>query len=147
MRSGSPIQHSQPAASIAARRASVRVTARTACPSATSSRASAIPRQPPPTISALTPRESRTRSRAIGRCDCGYNRIAYVRSRSKGAPMNLALLVLHVVVGVLFFAHGAQKLFGWFGGYGIGGTAGFFDQIGLQPGRLHAWAAALAETV
>jgi putative oxidoreductase len=61
--------------------------------------------------------------------------------------MNLALLVLHVVVGVLFFAHGAQKLFGWFGGYGIGGTAGFFDQIGLQPGRLHAWAAALAETV
>jgi putative oxidoreductase len=61
--------------------------------------------------------------------------------------MNLALLVLHVVVGVLFFAHGAQKLFGWFGGYGIGGTAGFFDQIGLRPGRLHAWAAAFAETV
>jgi putative oxidoreductase len=61
--------------------------------------------------------------------------------------MNLALLVLHVVVGVLFFAHGAQKLFGWFGGYGIGGTAGFFDQIGLRPGRMHAWAAALAETV
>jgi putative oxidoreductase len=40
-----------------------------------------------------------------------------------------------------------QKLFGWFGGYGIGGTAGFFDQLGLRPGRLHAWAAALAETV
>jgi putative oxidoreductase len=60
--------------------------------------------------------------------------------------MNLALLVLHVVVGLLFFAHGTQKLFGWFGGYGIGGTAGFFEQLGLRPGRLHAWAAALAET-
>jgi putative oxidoreductase len=61
--------------------------------------------------------------------------------------MNLALLVLHVVVGLLFFAHGTQKLFGWFGGYGIGGTAGFFEQLGLRPGRLHAWAAALAETI
>jgi putative oxidoreductase len=61
--------------------------------------------------------------------------------------MNLALLVLHVVVGLLFFAHGAQKLFGWFGGYGIEGTAGFMDSIGLRPGRLHAMAAAFAETV
>jgi putative oxidoreductase len=61
--------------------------------------------------------------------------------------MNLALLVLHLVVGLLFFAHGTQKLFGWFGGYGIDGTAGFFEQLGLRPGRLHAWAAALAETV
>ena len=61
--------------------------------------------------------------------------------------MNLALLVLHVVVGLLFFAHGAQKLFGWFGGYGIQGTAGFFDQIGLRPGRLHATVAAIAETL
>jgi|SRR5215211_932853 len=61
--------------------------------------------------------------------------------------MNLALLVLHVVIGVLFFAHGTQKLFGWFGGYGIDGTAGFFDQIGLRPGRLHAMAAGFAETV
>jgi putative oxidoreductase len=61
--------------------------------------------------------------------------------------MNLALLVLRVVIGLLFFAHGAQKLFGWFGGYGIQGTAGFFDQIGLRPGRLHVWAAASAESV
>jgi putative oxidoreductase len=61
--------------------------------------------------------------------------------------MNLSLLVLHVVIGLLFFAHGAQKLFGWFGGYGIGGTAGFFDQVGLRPGRVHAWGAAVAETL
>jgi putative oxidoreductase len=61
--------------------------------------------------------------------------------------MNLALLVLHGVVGVLFFAHGTQKLFGWFGGYGIDGTAGFLEQVGLRPGRVHAWLSALAETV
>ena len=61
--------------------------------------------------------------------------------------MDLALFALHFVVGALFFAHGAQKLFGWFGGYGIGGTAGFMDQLGMRPARLHAVAAGLAETV
>jgi putative oxidoreductase len=61
--------------------------------------------------------------------------------------MDLALFALHFIVGALFFAHGAQKLFGWFGGYGIGGTAGFMDSLGMRPARLHAWAAALAETV
>src|SRR5918911_1139016 len=61
MTSGSPIQHSAPAASIAARPASRRVTARTAWPSATRSRARASPRQPPPTISTRirAPRPSR----------------------------------------------------------------------------------------
>jgi putative oxidoreductase len=61
--------------------------------------------------------------------------------------MNLALLVLHVTVGLLFFVHGTQKVFGWFGGYGIQGTAGFMESIAMRPGRLHAWAAGLAETV
>jgi putative oxidoreductase len=61
--------------------------------------------------------------------------------------MNLALLVLHVVIGVLFFAHGVQKVFGWFGGYGIDGTAGFMESIGMRPGKLHAWASGLAETI
>ena len=61
--------------------------------------------------------------------------------------MDLALFALHFVVGALFFAHGAQKLFGWFGGYGIDGTAGFMDQLGMRPARLHAVAAGLAETV
>jgi putative oxidoreductase len=59
--------------------------------------------------------------------------------------MDLALLVLRLVVGLTFAAHGAQKLFGAFGGPGIEGTAGFFEQIGLRPGRLHAWTAALTE--
>jgi putative oxidoreductase len=59
--------------------------------------------------------------------------------------MDLALLVLRLVVGLTFAAHGAQKLFGAFGGHGIEGTAGFFEQVGLKPGRLHAWSAAIIE--
>jgi putative oxidoreductase len=59
--------------------------------------------------------------------------------------MNLALLVLRLVVGLGFAAHGAQKLFGAFGGGGIAGTAGFFEQVGLRPGRLHALAAGVSE--
>jgi putative oxidoreductase len=59
--------------------------------------------------------------------------------------MDLALLALRVVVGVLFAGHGAQKLFGVFGGSGLEGTGAMFDQIGLRPGWLHARAAGTAE--
>src|SRR3954463_8062167 len=59
--------------------------------------------------------------------------------------MDLALLVLRLVVGALFAGHGAQKLFGAFGGGGLEGTAGMFDNIGLRPGWLHARAAGTAE--
>jgi putative oxidoreductase len=59
--------------------------------------------------------------------------------------MELGLLILRIVVGALFIGHGTQKLFGWFGGYGIAGTAGFFEGIGLKPGRTHAALAGLAE--
>lgn len=59
--------------------------------------------------------------------------------------MDLALLVLRLVVGLLFVGHGAQKLFGAFGGGGLEGTAGMFDNIGLRPGWLHARAAGTAE--
>jgi putative oxidoreductase len=59
--------------------------------------------------------------------------------------MDLALLVLRLVVGLLFVGHGAQKLFGVFGGGGLEATAGMFDNIGLQPGWLHARAAGTAE--
>jgi len=59
--------------------------------------------------------------------------------------MDLALLALRVVVGALFAGHGAQKLFGVFGGGGLQGTAGMFDQIGLRPGWLHARVAGTAE--
>ncbi|HEV3000289.1 MAG TPA: DoxX family protein [Solirubrobacteraceae bacterium] len=51
------------------------------------------------------------------------------------------------VVGPLFVGHGTQKLFGWFGGHGRDGTAAFFESIGLRPGRRHATAAGVAETL
>jgi putative oxidoreductase len=41
-------------------------------------------------------------------------------------PRDYALTVLRVVLGFVFFAHGAQKVLGWFGGYGFSGTMGFF---------------------
>ena len=59
--------------------------------------------------------------------------------------MNLGLLILRLIVGFLFVGHGAQKLFGIWGGHGLAGTAGFFEAIGLKPGRLHASAAGLLE--
>ena len=45
--------------------------------------------------------------------------------------MDLALLLIRVVVGVVFFAHGSQKVFGWFGGYGLRGTVEGMTKMGL----------------
>lgn len=54
-------------------------------------------------------------------------------------------LPLRVGAGVIFAAHGAQKLFGWFGGYGLEGTGGWMASIGLEPGVLMAALAGSAE--
>jgi len=59
--------------------------------------------------------------------------------------LDLALLIVRVVIGLGFAAHGAQKLFGWFGGYGLAGTGGFFESIGFRPGQLFAAAAGFSE--
>jgi putative oxidoreductase len=59
--------------------------------------------------------------------------------------MDLALLALRLVVGLLLAGHGAQKLFGVFGGGGLEQTAGMFDRIGLRPGSLNARIAGTAE--
>ena len=59
--------------------------------------------------------------------------------------MTTALLIARLLLGGALFAHGAQKLFGWFGGYGIKGTGGFFESIGFRPGALFAVAAGLGE--
>ena len=56
-----------------------------------------------------------------------------------------AALALRIPVGIIFVAHGAQKLFGWFGGYGLEGTGQFFGSIGLNPGTLMALLAGAAE--
>jgi putative oxidoreductase len=61
--------------------------------------------------------------------------------------METGLLVLHVLAGLLVAGHGAQKLFGLFGGYGIEGTGGFMESLGLRPGRLQAIAAGTSELV
>ncbi|WP_193164742.1 DoxX family protein [Microbulbifer hainanensis] len=57
----------------------------------------------------------------------------------------LAALVLRVPVGITLAAHGAQKLFGWFGGYGLEGTGQWMSSIGLEPGYLMALLAGSAE--
>ncbi|MBW7472441.1 DoxX family protein [Marinobacter sp. F4218] len=56
-----------------------------------------------------------------------------------------AALVLRVPVGLVLAAHGAQKLFGWFGGYGLEGTGQWMASIGLEPGYLMALLAGSAE--
>jgi putative oxidoreductase len=61
--------------------------------------------------------------------------------------MNLGIAALRGIVGSLFVGHGTQKLFGWFDGPGLEATAGGFEQMGLRPGRRHAAAAGLSETV
>ena len=61
--------------------------------------------------------------------------------------LSLGLLLVRVVIGVIMAAHGAQKLLGWFGGYGLRGTGQFFEQIGFQPGPAFAAAASISEIV
>ena len=57
----------------------------------------------------------------------------------------LASLALRLPAGIIFAAHGAQKLFGWFGGYGLEGTGQFMASQGLEPGVLMALLAGSAE--
>jgi len=61
--------------------------------------------------------------------------------------LDLGLLIIRLVVGLTFAAHGTQKLFGWFGGYGLKGTGGWLDSIGVKPGVLMALLAGLGELV
>jgi putative oxidoreductase len=70
-------------------------------------------------------------------------------SLSLAAPLSLGagLLIGRVVLGGLMAAHGSQKLFGWFGGHGLRGTAGFFEGLGFRPGYLFATMAAGTEVL
>lgn len=52
--------------------------------------------------------------------------------------MDAGLLILRLVIGGIMAAHGAQKLFGWFGGYGLAGTGGWLESMGFRPGRVQA---------
>jgi putative oxidoreductase len=55
------------------------------------------------------------------------------------------LFIIRAALGLLLFAHGTQKLFGWYGGYGLDGTGGFFESVGHKPGRLMAAVAGASE--
>jgi len=59
--------------------------------------------------------------------------------------VDLGILLIRVLFGVAIAAHGAQKVFGWFGGYGLKGTGGFFETLGFRPGVGFAAAAGLSE--
>jgi putative oxidoreductase len=59
----------------------------------------------------------------------------------------IAWPLVRVVCGLFLMPHGAQKLFGWFGGYGLNATGEFFAKLGLQPGYTMALLAGLVELV
>ena len=62
--------------------------------------------------------------------------------------MDIGRTTLRLVIGPLLVGHGTQKLFGWFGGHGLEGTAGFFEsKLGLKPGKRHAAAAGASEAI
>ncbi|MTE22075.1 DoxX family membrane protein [Streptomyces sp. TRM43335] len=63
----------------------------------------------------------------------------------KSNRTDLGLLALRAGTGGVLFAHGAQKLFGWFGGHGLEGTRNAMEQMGFRPGRASALASGLAE--
>ena len=59
---------------------------------------------------------------------------------------DVGILLLRLVFGGLLIGHGAQKLFGWFGGYGLAGTSGYFEsQLRLRPARFWTLLAGLSE--
>jgi putative oxidoreductase len=57
----------------------------------------------------------------------------------------LGLLVPRLIIGLGIAAHGSQKVFGWFGGYGPKGTGQFFESLGFRPGVAFAVVAGLGE--
>ncbi|WP_217592845.1 DoxX family protein [Cohnella sp. GbtcB17] len=61
--------------------------------------------------------------------------------------MDTGLLIIRIVVGLLFVGHGAQKLFGMFGGYGPKGTGGWMESVGIKPGVAMAVIAGLMELI
>jgi putative oxidoreductase len=67
-------------------------------------------------------------------------------ARSRGSRVNeSAPLIVRLAQGSLMAGHGAQKLFGSFGGPGLEGTSGFMEMLGMRPGRPWAYMAGLSE--
>jgi putative oxidoreductase len=59
--------------------------------------------------------------------------------------MDIGILLLRVVIGLLFAGHGAQKLFGWFGGRGLAGHSAVMEKLGIHPAGIFALISALGE--
>jgi putative oxidoreductase len=59
--------------------------------------------------------------------------------------MNIGRVLARVTIGGLFVGHGTQKLFGWFGGPGVEGTAGMMDKLEMRPARRNALAVGVTE--
>lgn len=59
--------------------------------------------------------------------------------------VDIGLLILRLTAGLILAGHGAQKLFGSFGGHGIEGTGGFMEMMGFRPGRAWAFLAGAGE--
>lgn len=60
---------------------------------------------------------------------------------------DVGILIVRLIVGGLFLAHGAQKLFGWFRGAGLSGTAGWFESIDIKPGFFMALMVGIIELI
>ncbi len=73
------------------------------------------------------------------------NTIANLVIYTTKTEQSLASLPLRLIAGIIFAAHGGQKLFAWFGGYGLDGTGQWMDSIGLSPGFIMALLAGSAE--
>lgn len=71
--------------------------------------------------------------------------IKNIASTITKTELSLSALPLRLIAGILFIAHGAQKLFAWFGGYGLEGTGQWMESIGLAPGYLMALMAGSVE--
>lgn len=65
--------------------------------------------------------------------------------QDSASAREVASLILRAILASVFFAHGAQKLFGWFGGFGLDGTGAFFKSQGLSPGKFWALISGLVE--
>jgi putative oxidoreductase len=68
-----------------------------------------------------------------------------MQQEERGVATDLGLLGIRVVAGGLLAGHGAQKLFGLFGGPGIPGTTGMMNALGLQPAQTWAYIAGASE--
>jgi putative oxidoreductase len=75
----------------------------------------------------------------------GNNMATSITRKILSSNAGFSALMLRVPVGIIFAAHGAQKLFAWFGGSGLEGTGGWMDSIGLSPGIVMAFLAGAAE--